>query len=94
MQCIADRHRFYAGPDPTFHFDADPDPEPDPHPDPDSSWKIRIIYFIHSNARLHSFIFLIRRHNFQSFWTEGILKFSGKNKVIFTFSYTDLDPAK
>jgi hypothetical protein len=28
MQCVVERHRFYADPDLTFHFDADPDPDP------------------------------------------------------------------
>ncbi len=25
---VVDRHRFYAYPDPTLHFDSDPDPDP------------------------------------------------------------------
>jgi hypothetical protein len=55
-----DRHRFDADPDPTFYFDVDPDPDPYPTSSYKQVGKSKFfLTFIHSNASLHCFIFLI-----------------------------------
>jgi hypothetical protein len=48
---VADRHRFDAYPDATFHFDADPDPDP---PKFYTCWKTEI--FLHSFTAVQVYI--------------------------------------